>query len=273
MHQFATHKTLLPFALLAAALLLGATSAAAQEPTLDEIVNRHLEARGGAEAWRAVRSMQAEGTYTAFSIRGPFTWVKDGERYHFDGLWGGKIVKIYIPGDGSGLWRNDWMGEEAKVAPMPPIDHGLAAREALLATPLLDWRERGLEVRFEGRGEIEGEEGWKLAVRWPEGSLPGVAGDIDETWYLDPSTYLEFARTRTGSDFGGPVDEMTFFDDFREVGALRVPYRIETHFRTRHRVMEIDAVRIDVELADDTFTPPAESIAAPPATDDGSAQQ
>ncbi len=78
-----------------------------------------------------------------------------------------------------------------------------------------------------------------------------------ETWYLDPETHLEVARDATGTDLGGQeFPQRTYYDDFREVAGVKIPFFIETQWYTRHRVLEVEDVEVNVDVGDELFRMP-----------------
>ena len=81
------HKLKLFIYVLSVLCLLAAQLSA---ETVDDVVKKHIEARGG-KNWTAVQSMKITGTFTGFSVPGPCTIIKTKTgRYHFDGQWGDK---------------------------------------------------------------------------------------------------------------------------------------------------------------------------------------
>ena len=52
---------------------------------LDQVIAKHIESRGGQEAWEAVQSMKMTGSYTAFSQVSDFTlYRKRDNKYLLD---------------------------------------------------------------------------------------------------------------------------------------------------------------------------------------------
>ena len=70
-------------AVAAAAIVLAGLPGVAAE--VDEIIAKHVQARGGQENWQAVETMRMTGSFTAFSKIAPFTLQrKRDDRYHLD---------------------------------------------------------------------------------------------------------------------------------------------------------------------------------------------
>ncbi len=232
------------FGILALALCLAHWALAQTE--VDDVIARHVQAHGGLEHWKAVKSIKLSGNFTGFSITKPFTMVRTSEgKLRFDHTWGGKDVIIGSTPEKS-WWINHMLGKIPVDAPdwaLPQI------REwADLVSPFFDWRERGYSVQYLGRTELDGQ--WLLALK-----LTREAGRV-ETWYLDPQSYLAVARVSQGSDFGDPMPQTTFFDDFREVNGLKIPFVEETTFGTRHRLLEVSKVELNLPVDESLFLKP-----------------
>lgn len=65
--------TILSLALVA---LSAPADGAGAELTVEEIIARHIEARGGAERWSEIDRLRMTGKYDAFSLRSDFTLVR-----------------------------------------------------------------------------------------------------------------------------------------------------------------------------------------------------
>lgn len=213
---------------------------------VDEVVARHIQAHGGLEAWKAVKSIKLTGNFTGFSITKPFTMVRTSQgKLRFDHSWGEKDVIIGSTPEKS-WWINHMLGKIPVDAPVWAVPQ---MREwADLVSPFFDWRERGYSLQYLGRTELDGQ--WLLALK-----LTREAGRV-ETWYLDPESYLAVARVSQGSDFGDPKTQTTFFDDFRVLNGLKIPFIEETTFGTRHRLMEVQKVELNVPVDESLFLKP-----------------
>jgi hypothetical protein len=225
-------------------LAAGAPVAAA---TVEEVISKHVEAKGGQDAWNAIESMRITGSFTAFSQVSPFTLHREREqRYHIDHVLDGKLVVIGYDGNVA-WWDNHWYQEGAQKISGP--DLGVVMRETEFTTPLFDYEGKGFAVKFLEENEIEGIPAIGIELTRPDESV--------EKWYLDPDTYLELARLSPGSDFGRATEQQTFYDDFREVEGVQIPFFTETQWYTRDRVMVIDSVEVNVDIDDALFSMPA----------------
>jgi hypothetical protein len=148
-----------------------------------------------------------------------------------------RTVEIGFDGT-SGWWDNRWFQEGA--APIKGADVPVVLRDADFVNPFFDYRERGHEVKLIGKSEFEGAESIAIEVKRADG--------MSETWHLDPKTYLEFARESPGSDFGSPMPLRTYYDDFRTVAGVKMPFRIESQCSTRERIWNVDKIETNVPV-------------------------
>jgi hypothetical protein len=227
-------------------LVLIAATAPAQ--TLDEVIDKHIAAHGGRDAWEGIETIKLTGDYTAFSKVRPFTLLRKLEsKYLLDHSQGDKQVIIGFDGD-QAWWINLWY-EVDWPQPVTGNDWIALQRQVdFYPTPLFDFQKRGFEATLIGATELEGEAVIQIDLTRTDGSK--------ESWYLDPESFLEVARDSPGADFGQPVPERTYFDDFRQVGDVVIAHYVESEFYVRHRVMEVGAVELNVAIDDSRFALP-----------------
>jgi outer membrane protein assembly factor BamB len=222
--------------------------------TLEEIVARYEAARGGRERWRALRSIEMEGTFTSFSEEAPFTLRrKRPNLYRFDSRMSQK--KMIVAQDTRGPW---WIyplyGIDSPAKVEEPPAAVMTARDAEIEPALLDYQEKGHKVVLAGRGNVSGQETLRLELTRSNGWV--------ETWHLDSRTYLEIAVDSKVFDYSQMPQEMqerAYFSDFRTVDGLVIPHRIEKEYGARHTVTRVERVRVNPEVEDGVFAMPARS--------------
>lgn len=239
-------------ALLAALTLSGPGLAAAGESPLHEILARYEAARGG-EAWAAARTLVVTGGYAAFSQQGDFTLLRqrgaEHDLYRLDFTLLGEPA-IRARGPQAAWWQHPLIqAEPARLVEGPY--RSLMERESVFGPALLEARRRGIEVSLLGAGDVDGVETVDLGLHFPDGS--------EEVWHLDASTMLEVAVDSEVTDWTqgpDPMAQRTFFDDFREVGGLVLPFHVEVEFGARLEVMDLASVEVDGEIDARSFTAP-----------------
>lgn len=247
-------QRLIAICLVAVGALIAHPRAAAQgnsaARTAAQVVESYLAARGGAERWRRARSLELRGIYAAFSDHEPFKLVRSREHlYRLDfTILGAPAVRAR---DARGpWWRHPLLQPQAARLEEGPYKVQVE-RESQFAPLLLDYEANGVQVELVGPGEVDGIPVVKLEVTLPDGS--------EETWYLDAESSLEVAIDNQVNDFtqsGEPMRQRAFFDDFRDVGGLVIPFRVDYEFGHRLESMTVEEASVDGEIDAAIFSPP-----------------
>lgn len=238
-----------------------AFGSAASAQTADELVARHLEARGGAAALAAIKAVQFDGkllfpgdfelTYKEVRARGP-----NGPATRVDAaLQGLTLVQAY---DGAIGWRiNPFQGR--KDAERMSGDEARAlADQASIDSPLLSAGADGSTVTYLGREDFDGTSAYKLKVAQKDG---------DEFVYLlEPETMLAIKATETRRVRGALQVSNVEMGDYEKVGGVYFPMSLEiwqgNNSNQRQRVI-IDKATANPEVAPALFAQPGASPAAP----------
>jgi len=141
--------------LMLTTIVLALATATSMAMELDEVIAKHIEARGGQEAWEAVQTIKMTGSYTAFSQVSDFTLHrKRNNKYLLDSLHNGKIVIVGYD-DETLWWDNHWVAAGARPV-TGDADLQALARDVDFASPLFDYAARGFTVELLGETEFDG---------------------------------------------------------------------------------------------------------------------
>ena len=216
--------------------------------TVDEVLDLHIAARGGTEAWSAIETLTIRGQYTSFSKVAPFVWYHGGDQKTlFESHMNGNEFRMAY--DGEDYWGDGWPFDPGWPSRLNPSDIVAFRQEVDQPSALFHARDRGWDVSLLGPSEFDGMPAIAVELVRPDGEK--------ETWYLDSESYLEIGRESLGADFGRPLDQRYVYDDFREVGGVQIPHYVEGQWYTRHRVLEVESVEVNAELAEQLFVLPA----------------
>ena len=92
---------------LGAALALQTQAVTAQDLTVDELVSRSIEARGGQQAFDAIESTEWRGSFSTYSKKNPFVlYRKRPDFYRFDFKYQDQDVTYAYDGENS-WWVNN----------------------------------------------------------------------------------------------------------------------------------------------------------------------
>jgi hypothetical protein len=204
------------------ALLLAFVATPAIGQDAQGLIAKNLEARGGAAALDALKSVTFEGrvifpgdfelTYKEARAR---LGTADAARSDLS-LQGLDVVQSY---DGHAAWKiNPFQGRKDPEK-MSADEARQLADGALIEGPLLASRHDGSKVQYLGREDFDGTLAYKLKVTQKDGD--------EFTYWLDPDTYLEIKMDETRRIRGAQVTSETELGDYEKVGGVYFPMSLE----------------------------------------------
>jgi hypothetical protein len=234
--------------ILGVAALLASATASAQ--TVDEIVARHVEARGGREALRAVHTLRMSGRVLAGPGREAIVRreiARPGRirtEFVFQGTTG-----VYV-WDGSAGWRISPLDGSLEPEPLSEEAAALSAEQADFEGPLVDWKAKGLSVELVGRAALPGGAAYELKVTTKSGAVRRV--------FVDVASGLVVQTESTRKVRGHEMTFEALYGDYRETGGVRFARSIEIGVRGRPRRLRIavESVEINPALDDSRFKIP-----------------
>ena len=242
-------------------LLAGLMGTAAWAQTADEIIAKNLEAKGGVDKLKAVQSMRISGKMMVGpGMEAPM--VIEMARPHkvrmeftLQGMTG---IQAY---DGKGGWSvMPFMGKK-EPEPMSADDLKQAEDQADMDGPLVDYKEKGNQVEYLGKGEVEGTPVHKLKVTKKNGDI--------QTLYLDADSYLEIKAEGKSKVRGQEIEGETTFGDYKEVGGIVFSHSIQSKMKGAPgpgQTITFEKIEINPDIPTSRFDMPAkaETPAPPP---------
>jgi hypothetical protein len=194
--------------LLAAIMLL--VSAVTMAQSVDDIIAKHIEVRGGIEKIRAMQSLVADAN---MEVQGQEVLLKFYRVQ--DKLFKVEISVMGTVGYQMTLPTESWtyMPIQGQTEPQKLPNEILAAQlEQLdLQGPLVDYKEKGNKVELAGNETIEGSECSKIKLTNKNGT--------SSVYFIDNKTYyivkISSKRLRNGAE----VDFVTTFSDYKKDAA------------------------------------------------------
>lgn len=226
-------------------------AAAAQTQTLDEVLAKNYEARGGLERIAALSSARITGTMTmGGGMEAPFIWQwkrPDKVRLEFtvQGMTG---VQAY---DGQTGWMIMPFLGSSNPEKMPEDQLADLKEQADFEGELVNWKAKGHQVELLGKEKVEGTEAFKLKVVKNNGTISYV--------YLDAEYYLEIKGEGRRTINGQEVEFESSIGDYKEVGGLMLPHVMSSKAKGApfEQTITFSKVELDVLLDDSLFTMPA----------------
>ena len=241
--------------LILAACMAAATAAAAAPANLSaaEVVTKNVAARGGLEAWRAVKTMSLSGkTGAGGNQRATLLLPTQGQatvvtrKIDQPPLPSRRVEEVYLPFlmelarprkmrfelqfagqtalqvyDGVNGWKLRPYLNRLEVEPYTSEEMKAASVQSELDGPLVDYAAKGTRIESEGIEKVEDRDAYKL-------KLTLKSGDVTHVW-VDAQTFLETkieGQPRRLDGIYHPVE--IYYRDYRNVDGLEIPFVLET---------------------------------------------
>jgi len=224
--------------------------------TAEELVTRNIQAKGGIDKIKSVKTRRMTGRLKGFrgrvAVIGQSNARPNRVRETFS-MQGMTAVQAY---DGSAGWQiQPFRGRKE-----PELMGEDTLRDLLLDAdfdgPLVDSAEKGNTVEFLGHDTVDGDDALRLRVTLKNGDIV--------YYYLDPDTYLEI-RKETQQFIRGSVRERVMdLGSYKPVNGVMYPFSFSEGPKSNPgaQVTTIEKVEVNMELPDSNFALPASLKAA-----------
>ena len=190
-------------------------------PTVDELVAKNLEAKGGATALEAIKTIRFEGRLLVnqgqLEMKYSETKKRSGKVKTDAVLQGMNLVQAY---NGTSGWKIFPLYGRKDPEKMSADESKSLVEEAEIGGPLEDWKAQGKIVTYLGTEDVEGTAAHKLKVARKNGDVNYV--------YLDPDYFLEIRIIDQRVEQGAQVEVETELGDYEKVNGVYFPFSIET---------------------------------------------
>lgn len=207
--------------------------------SVDKIISKHIKAHGGTDKWEQVKVLKTTGKFTAFSTEKEFTTYKTKSGAFYSSLYLGErhISEAY---NGKFGWTIDPWQEIEYARKINSGETNVFLQKCEFFTPFYKYKEKGHKVEYLGVQKLDGSNMFVLNLTRKNGK--------SEKWYLNTKTYLEYKCDTEWVDFAVAMPAEIYFDDFRNIEGLTIPFFIERTFGQRDRIIQIENVIINPEF-------------------------
>lgn len=206
-------------------LALAGVAHAAPDPTLDQIVAKHVAARGGLEKIRAIETLRQKGRMIAGPGREALVTreISRPSRTRFEFTMQG--ITAVFESDGKRGFKVDPF--EGSMDPTPLSDEVVAeaAEQADLEGPLVDWKAKGHRAELLGRTVVGEREAYEIRVT--------LASGAERREFIDAKSFHLTRSKTTRHVRGRPVGITTTYGDFKKTKGVVFPRRIEVEAAER----------------------------------------
>ena len=239
-------------------VLLSAGMFAQAVPSVDELVNKHMAALGGAEKVHAIQSIKVSGR-----VIGPrdmeipvVLYVKAGSMRREMTALGKSLIEAF---DGTDLWRLDSItgSGEPKKGSEAELQRARDSDEGGLMSDLAEYKAKGATLELTGNDDVRGRPAYKLKYV----SKHGYVKYID----LDAETFLECKSTTARRESERDTGHVVYPSDYRPEAGIMMPHSLEMENEGAAAMkMVLDKIETNVPMDDSLFKFPAVSAASAP---------
>ncbi|HTS36589.1 MAG TPA: hypothetical protein VMH04_13020 [Candidatus Solibacter sp.] len=219
--------------------------------TADELVNKNIQARGGMEKIKAIKSVKMTGKLNG---GGGFTAAvgQENERPNLVretfSLQGMTAVTAY---DGTTGWQIQPFGGKKD----PELMGEDSLRDLLLDAdfdgPLVDYKEKGNTVEYLGHDIVDGDDALRLKVTLKDGDII--------YYFLDPDTFLEI-RKEVQEFIRGSVRESVYeMGSYKPVQGVMYPFSVSqgTKDNPAQQTTTVEKMEVNMSFDKADFAVPA----------------
>lgn len=217
--------------------------------SLEQVLAKNYETRGGLDKLRATKTMKASGKMVMEmqNMEMPMTmWFKKPNKLKMQTeLMGQKMIMGF---DGQKAWMIMPMMGTIDPQEMPAEQSKEIIQQAESMDPLVDYKKRGDQLELIGKEDMEGTEIYKLKMTKKSGR--------EIFFYLDTETGIEIKTIAFIKVQGKEMGVETFFGDYKEVSGIMMPFSISTKTAGMGTKMLIDSYVINEKIEDSFFAMP-----------------
>lgn len=191
---------------------------AADAQTADELVNKNIQAKGGMDKIKAIKTLRMTGKLMG---GGGFTAAVGQENQRPNliretfSLQGMTAMTAY---DGTSGWQIQPFGGHKEPVMMGEDDLRDLLIDADIDGPMVDYKEKGNTVEYLGHDIVDGDDALRLKVTLKNGDII--------YYLLDPDTYLEIRREVQEFIRGSIRESVSEMGSYKPVAGVMFPFSI-----------------------------------------------
>ncbi len=238
----------LKFVVCLAVAVVFAVPASAQ--TVDEIVAKNIEARGGMQKLKAAKSVRSTGKMTlGQGMEAPLVLERkrpNSLRMEIT-LQGMTGIQAY---DGATGWMLMPFGGKKDPEPMGEDDLKVTAEQADFDGPLVDYKTKGNKVELVGKEQVEGSDAYKLKVTLKNGEV--------YHYYLDADSFLDIKVESKRTIRGTERESESLIGDYKEVNGMMIAHSVESGAKgsPNKQKLTLEKIEINPTIDDARFKMP-----------------
>jgi hypothetical protein len=191
-----------------------------QAQTVDEVINKHIEAVGGKENWKKVNTMKMEASLSVQGMDIPINIYQVNNKSFRQDFTAMNMTGYTILNNDSGWSFNPLQGQ-SKPEPLP-ADQLAAQKDQLdIQGEFVDYKEKGHKVELLGKEDIDGTEAIKVKLTRKSGS--------EAVFFFDPKTYYIIRAVSKMKINGQDIEQVSNLSNYTKLPeGIVIPFTMET---------------------------------------------
>lgn len=187
--------------------MITASFAQAQTQTADDIVNKYMDALGGKEKIKSIRSIYIEGQLDIMGNQASSTtYIINGKGYRNDLDFGGQVITQCITENGG--WAINPMAGQTTAQDIPDEQVKASQTQFHIGGPLLDYADRNIKLELQGTEKVGGADDYKLQATTPEGT--------EFVFFVNPDTWFADKLITRATINGQKVETTIAYSDYEK---------------------------------------------------------
>lgn len=212
----------------------------AQAQTIDEVINKHIEALGGKVNLSKIQNVVMEGSLNIQGAEISLTMVQVNNKLNRQDITAMGMHGFDMLTDKDGWSYMPFQGMQ-KPEPKTADEVKESQSDLDVAGPLVDYAAKGHQLELLGKDDVEGTACYKIKATLASGKVI--------TFFIDPASSMIIRTTEKRKFNGQEADLQTDFSDYKDVEGVKMPFSITQQFGT----VLISSIKVNQTIPESSF--------------------
>jgi len=220
----------------------------ANSQTADMIIGKAINAVGGEKSFKSINSIEYVMVLTGMGMEMPMKYYKKGD----DKI---RLAISYMGQDMISVLngKSAWTKTAGNVIEVPEaalneFKGQLESQVEAFDMPFINYKEKNITFELIGEEPVNGIDAYKIEA---------TSADGNSTLYIDKATNFLIKATSVQNINGQNIDADVFMSDYKPVGSLKMPHKIEVKSNGEDLVkIVLNTLKINEKIDDSMFQKP-----------------